>query len=98
VRTDGDDECSITILLRSAILIASDALIIVTSPPKVIWEECVANPTSENALVPLRVLDVVYTMRNEALQSVTGRYGSVMELFRNVTEPLRKISILPITN
>jgi len=27
VRTDGDDECSITILLRSAILIASDALI-----------------------------------------------------------------------
>jgi len=28
VRTDGDDECSITILLRSAILIASDALII----------------------------------------------------------------------
>jgi len=30
VRTDGDDECSITILLRSAILIASDALIIQT--------------------------------------------------------------------
>jgi len=30
VRTDGDDECSITILLRSAILIASDALIIVS--------------------------------------------------------------------
>jgi len=28
VRTDGDDECSIAILLRSAILIASDALII----------------------------------------------------------------------
>jgi len=28
VWTDGDDECSITILLRSAILIASEALII----------------------------------------------------------------------
>jgi len=27
VRTDGDDECSITILLRSVILIASDAVI-----------------------------------------------------------------------
>jgi len=29
VRTDGDDECSMTIPLRSAILIASDALIII---------------------------------------------------------------------
>jgi len=31
VRTDGDDECSITIPLCSAILIASDALIIISS-------------------------------------------------------------------
>jgi len=26
------------------------------------------------------------------------RYGSIMELLRNVTKPLQKISILPITN
>ena len=34
VRTDGDDECSITILLRSAILIASDALKILHRPTR----------------------------------------------------------------
>ena len=43
----------------------------------------------------------------EALRNVAGRYGNVTKLesyggvterLRNVTEPLRKIPILPITN
>jgi len=33
-----------------------------------------------------------------ALRDITGRYWSVTELLRNVTEPLRKVSVLPITN
>ena len=33
-----------------------------------------------------------------AFRGVTERYGSITELLRNVMEPLRKISILPITN
>jgi len=32
------------------------------------------------------------------VKCVTKHYGSVTELLRNVTEPLRKISILPISN
>jgi len=34
----------------------------------------------------------------EALRVVMWRYGSVTKLLWNVTEPLRKISILTITN
>jgi len=37
------------------------------------------------------------TERCRTLRDVTKRYGSVTELLRNVTEPLRKKSILPIT-
>jgi len=33
-----------------------------------------------------------------ALQEITERYGSITELLQNVMKPLRKISILPITN
>jgi len=52
--------------------------------------------------LPMRVLAVACTMRNEALRKrcaslrdVTERYST--ELLWNVTEPLRKI-FLPITN
>ena len=34
----------------------------------------------------------------EVLRIVTERYGSVTELLRNIMEPLRRISSLPITN
>ena len=37
------------------------------------------------------------TVHYRALRDVTGRYRSITELLRNATEPLRKISILPIT-
>ena len=38
------------------------------------------------------------TGRHGTLRIVTERYGTATELLRNVTEPLRKILILPITN
>jgi len=52
--------------------------------PKVIWEERVANPTSEK-------------LENALLWSVMENYERCGTL-RNVTEPLRKISILAILN
>jgi len=72
--------------------------------PKVIWEKRVDTPLpSENALS--RVLAVACTMHNEALWkrygSLRESYGAlwnVTEMLQIVTEPLRKISILPITN
>ena len=42
------------------------------------------------------MLAVACKMCNGALRNVAGAY--VTELLWNVTEPLRKISILPITN
>jgi len=50
-------------------------------------------PHIRECTLPLRVLAVACTMRNEAygaLRIVTEHYGAL-------TEPLRKISILPIT-
>jgi len=57
----------------------------ITSPPKVIWEECVATPISENALSHC----VCYL---KPVQSVTKRYGTLRERYgalRNVTEALQ---------
>jgi len=55
--------------------------------PKVIWEECVATPHIGECTHPLHMLAVACTMHNKALWSIT-------ELLRNVTEPLRKISLI----
>jgi len=51
--------------------------------------------------VPLHVITVAYTMRTKTLRNVTECYRALWKRcgsLRNVTEPLRKISILPITN
>jgi len=56
-----------------------------TSPPRIIWEECVATPTSENAL--FRCMCYSCTMRNvrEPLRNLTealrNRWGSVTERY-----------------
>ena len=67
--------------------------------------------TMRNVTEPLRSNYVSVTERCGALRDVTERYGSVAEALRgdaeyyehygalrNVTEPLRKMSILPISN
>jgi len=86
-----------------------------TSPPQSHLVRARRYPHIAECTLPLCVLAVACTMRNEALWSVawrdgtlwnvtealrivTERHGSVTELLRNATEPLRKISILPITN
>ena len=66
--------------------------------PNEIWEEPRRNSHVGECTVPLHVLAVACTMRNEALRSVTGRYGRLRNTtercvtLQNVTKPLRKIS------
>jgi len=62
-----------------------------TTPPQIHLGRVRRYPDIGECTLPLRVLVVVCTMRNEALRNVT-------ELLRNVMQPLRKTSILPITN
>jgi len=64
---------------------------LITSPPKVTWEERVATPTLENALSHVRVLAEACTMHNEALRSIAGALQSSYGT-------LQKISILSIIN
>jgi len=76
-----------------------------TSPPQSHFGRARRYPHVGECTLLLRVLAVACTMRIEALRDVmgalrcvTGRYGSVTKLLQNFTEPLRKRSILPITN
>ena len=56
-----------------------------TSPPKVIWEERVATPTSENTAC---ASCIACTMRNEALRKRCGSLRNVTELLGKISHPL----------
>jgi len=62
-------------------------------------------PRVRECTLPLHVLAVACTMCNKALWNIMEAlwidmegYGTIVELLWNVARPLRKISILPITN
>jgi len=77
---------------------------LITSPPRSNLGRARPYLHVGECTLPLRVLAVACTMHNEALRSVTGRYGTLQKItercvtLQNVTEPFRKISIMPITN
>ena len=59
-------------------------IVIITSPPQSHLGRACCEPHVGECTLPLRVLAVACTMRNEALQSVTGRYVSVTRRYRTL--------------
>ena len=56
-------------------------MIIITSPPQSQLGRARRYPHVGECTLPMCVLAVACTMRNEALRSFTGRYGSVTECY-----------------